>query len=98
MVPVLAIATLVGWALIAVAIWLWHATSSTRHADSNGSWLLKVVVAWLIWPLAVVASVIAIPFLWVKWRRIRADEGPWLRGDSTVVDSWLGAQGKANGE
>jgi hypothetical protein len=87
------VAVVVGCALIAIAIWLTEAVSPRREEDGRGVVvLLKVFAAWLLFPLALVASIIAIPILWPKRRRIRAEEREWMQGQPSPLDAWLASK------
>jgi hypothetical protein len=94
MVVGLAVVVVVGGCgLIAIAIWLSEAVSPRRAEDGRGVVvLLKVFAAWLLFPLALVASIIAIPILWPKRRRIRAEEREWMQGQPRPLDAWLASK------
>ena len=93
MVVGLAVVAVVGCALIAIAIWLSEAVSPRRGVDGRGVVvLLKVFAAWLLFPLALVASIIAIPILWPKRRRIRAEEREWMKRQPSPLDAWLASK------
>jgi len=91
---VIALAGIVGWVIIGVAIWLSQSVSPRRHEDGRGLVVfVKVAAAWLLFPIALVVSIVAIPILWPKRRRIRAEEADWLRGaESPAVDTWLASK------
>ena len=98
MVVGLAVVAVVGCALIAIAIWLSEAVSPRRQEDGRGVVvLLKVFAAWLLFPLALVASIIAIPILWPKRRRIRAEEREWMHGQLSPLDAWLASKPQKDG-
>jgi hypothetical protein len=93
MVVGLAVVAVVGCALIAIAIWLSEAVSPRRADDGRGVVvLLKVFAAWLLFPLALVASIIAIPILLPKRRRIRAEEREWMQRQPSPLDAWLASK------
>jgi hypothetical protein len=98
MVVGLAVVVVVGWALIAIAIWLTEAVSPRRGHDGRGVVVvLKVLVAWLLFPLALMASMVAIPILWPKRRRIRAEEREWMQGKPSPLDAWLASKPQTDG-